>query len=48
MITPRLMNPNPEPPATLEGIAYFLLLLLALLAWVIYSEIKKDHKDGKK
>jgi hypothetical protein len=48
MITPRLMNPHVETPATLEGIAYFLLLLLALLAWVIYSQTKKDHKDGKK
>jgi hypothetical protein len=48
MITPRLMNPHAETPATLEGIAYFLLLMLALIAWVIYLEIKKDHKDGKK
>jgi ATP/ADP translocase len=48
MITPRLMNPNFEPSATLEGIAYFFLLLFVLLAWVIYSETKKDQKDGKK
>jgi hypothetical protein len=48
MITPRLMNLNAETPATLEGIAYFLLFLLALLALIIYSQTKKDHKDGKK
>jgi hypothetical protein len=48
MITPRLMNPNPEPPATLEGIGYFLIFLVVLIVWVVYSEYKKDHRNGKK
>lgn len=48
MITPRLMNPNPEPPATLEGIVYFIVFLVVLIGWIVFNEYKKDKRNGKK
>jgi hypothetical protein len=46
MITPRTINPNFEPNATIEGIAYFLLFMLTVAAIVIYIQTRKDKKNG--
>jgi amino acid transporter len=46
MITPRSINPNFEANATIEGIAYFLLVMLTVAAIVIYFQTRKENKDG--
>ena len=46
MITPRTINPNFEPNATIEGIAYFLLVLLAIATIVIYMQTRKENING--
>lgn len=46
MNTPRLMNPSMEPMVTLEQIGYFVLLMIAILVFVIYMELRKEKNNG--
>jgi hypothetical protein len=42
MITPRSIDPNFEANATIEGIAYFFLVMLFVIAIGIYMQTRKE------
>ena len=48
MITPRIWEPNFQPNATVEGIAYTFLVILAVIAFCILMNLRKDKNEKQK